>query len=641
MYHADVKIRFSSLLFGLMLMGLAGLGVLSCRAPGGEPAAKEPLSLVLVTMDTLRADRVGVYGGIEGLTPNLDALAKRGVVFLDATAHAPLTLPSHASLMTGLFPSHHAVRDNAGFPLDPASETLAEVLSRAGYQTAAFVGAYVLNRRTGISQGFETFVDRFIMGTVHLTLSSLERRGPDLAAEAAEWLENASPPFYLWLHLYDPHAPYEAPPAFAEQWPDRPYEAEVATSDWALGDLLRALPEGMENHTIVVVTADHGESLGEHGEPEHGIFLYQSTLQVPLIIAGPGLPEGARIADPVRHVDVVPTVLDLLGILPPGDLDGESLLPLIAGNERETVPISYAESAFGHLHFGSSELRAVRKGEWKHIEAPRPELYNLREDPTEQQNLHAREPGVVRDLLSELRNIPRALLPPQAETIDSATADRLRSLGYVGGTAAAGGPGSSVGDDPKDRIGDYVAYISTFNDALRALGKGDTERALLGFRDLARRFPASFEAHQYMGRALAARGDFTAALEAYEAAIHLSPRSATVYLDAALSLAARNEFEKAFAYVGEGLKAEPESFYGLLVEGSVARQAGQDERAANAFQMALSINPDLAMADYQLGEMAVERGDTREAALYFQKALRIDPFFEQARDALGRLGDSR
>lgn len=634
----EMKTGLSSLPIGLLVMGL---GILSCRAPVDEPVTKPTRNLILVTIDTLRADRVGPYGGTTGLTPNLDAIAKRGVVFLDTTAHAPLTLPSHASLLTGQFPSRHGVRDNAGYPLGPESETLAETLSAAGYHTAAFVGAYVLNRRTGIAQGFETFVDRFAMGTMHSTLSSLERRGPELAAEAAEWLENASPPFFLWLHLYDPHAPYQAPPAFAEQWPDRPYEAEVATSDWATGDLLRALPAGTEDRTIVVVTADHGESLGEHGEPEHGIFLYQATLQVPLILAGPGLPEGERIADPVRHVDVVPTVLDLLGLSRPGDLDGESLLPLMTGHDRESVPISYAESAFAHLHFGSSELRALRKGDLKYIEAPRPELYNLRDDPTEQQNLHEHQPTAVRDMLRELRTISRVELAEEAGHVDSAAAESLRSLGYVGGAISPGDREGSAGDDPKDRIGDYVAYISTFNEALRALGKGDAEQALADFGELVRRFPASFEAHQYQGRALAARGDFAAALEAYETAIRLNPRSATAYLDAALSLAARNDFEKAFRYVEEGRRAEPESFYGLLVEGTIARQAGLDEQATHAFQAALSMNPDLAMADYQLGEMAVEGGDRAEAAAHFRNALRIDPFLEQARAALGRLEEPR
>ncbi|MGH9463801.1 MAG: sulfatase-like hydrolase/transferase [Vicinamibacteria bacterium] len=629
-----MKIRLSFLLVGSIVTGLLGLGILACRAPVDEVTSGSP-NLILVTIDTLRADRVGVYGGREGLTPNLDALAKRGVAFLDTTAHAPLTLPSHASLLTGQFPSRHGVRDNAGYLLGTEAETLAEALGAAGYHTAAFVGAYVLNRRTGIAQGFETFVDRFTLGTMHLTSSSLERRGPELAAEAAEWLKNASPPFFLWLHLYDPHAPYEAPAAFAEQWPDHPYEAEVATSDWAMADLLRALPDGTEKHTLVVVTADHGESLGEHGEPEHGIFLYQATLQVPLIVAGPGLPEGMRIADPVRHVDVVPTVLHVLGVPPPGDLDGESLLPLVAGHERETVPISYAESAFAQLHFGSSDLRALRRGDWKYIEAPQPELYNLREDPLEKQNVQARHSEVVGGLRRELANVLRTDSSEELGRVDSAEADRLRSLGYVGGTMA--GPTSATGDDPKDHIGDYVAYISTFNEALRALGKGDTEQALGGFGELVRRFPASFEAHQYMGRALAAQGDFPGALEAYEAAIHLNPRSGTVYLDAALSLAARKDFEEAFAYVEQGRKVEPESFYGFLIEGTIARQAGRDEQATRAFQAALSINPDLAMADYQLGEMAVERGDTGEAAAHFRNALRIDPFLEQAREALGRL----
>jgi arylsulfatase A-like enzyme/Tfp pilus assembly protein PilF len=565
----------------------------------------------------------------------MDALAERGVTFLDATAHAPLTLPSHASLMTGQFPSRHAVRDNSGFPLGPSFETLAELLGKADYQTAAFVSSYVLNRKTGISQGFETFVDRFATGAVQLTPASLERPGPELAAEAAEWLESTSQPFFLWVHFYDPHAPYEAPAAFADEWPGRSYEAEVATSDWALGQLLHALPEDMKDRTVVVVTADHGESLGEHGEPEHGIFLYDATLKVPLIMAGPGLPEGVTIQDQVRHVDVIPTVLDLLRMAPPADMDGETLLPLVAGGKRARIPVSYAESAFGHLHFGCSDLRAVRTGDWKYIEAPKAELYNLGDDPGEKQNLYAHESEVVRGLIREFRSIPQAKVATQTETVDAATAERLRALGYLGGTGQT--PGGQTGEDPKDRIGDYVAYISKFNDAARVLEAGDRKRAADGFRKLTQQFPASFEAHQYLGRALAAQGLHVAALEAYDEALRLSPHSAVLYLDAALSLAAEREFDRAFDYVERSLRAEPESFYGYLVEGLVAREAGLDREARGAFEKALAINSELAMAEYQLGVMALDRGKKEEAASRFRKAVRIDPLFHEARKALNPL----
>ncbi len=591
-------------------------------------------NLVLVTIDTLRTDRIGVYGGPENLTPAIDALAKRGVTFLDTSAHAPLTVPSHAALLTGKFPNRLGVRDNAGFPLEPSIETLAETLKAAGYRTGAFVSSYVLNRHTGLSQGFDTYTDRFATGTVHLTPASLERPGPEVASEAEEWLKSIEEPFFLWTHYYDPHSPYEAPRAFADQWPDDPYNAEVATADWALGQLLQAIPESMRSRTLIVFTADHGESLGEHGEPEHGIFLYDAALKVPLVMAGPQLPVNLTYQDQVRHVDVVPTILALLGLTPPSGLDGESLLPRLGKEANKSSPPSYAESSFGYLHFGCSELRSLRDGNWKYIEAPRPELYNVKNDPRETQNLIDVEKAVAEQMALELENMAIAEVPTGPGLIDSETRERLRSLGYVGGTVSLGSGGV---EDPKDRIADYVAYIEKFNDSLQALNDGNSQKAAQGFGRLARQFPLSYEAHQYFGRALAGEEDYSAAMKAYDTAIELSPQSADVYLDAALCLAEQGDFNRAFDYVERGFGAEPNYFYGHLVEGIVARRAAMTARATEAFEKALSLNPELAVAEFELGSMAAERGAKEEAARRFRRALDIDPMLYDARLALDRL----
>ena len=595
-------------------------------------------NLVLVTIDTLRADRVGVYGGPENLTPEIDALAKRGVTFLDTSAHAPLTVPSHAALLTGKFPNKLGVRDNAGFPLAPSVETLAETLTEAGYRTSAFVSSYVLNRHTGLSQGFDTYADRFATGTVHLTPASLERPGPEVAGEAEEWLKSAEEPFFIWTHYYDPHSPYEAPRAFADQWPDDPYNAEVATADWALGRLLRAIPDSMRSRTLIVFTADHGESLGEHGEPEHGIFLYDVALKVPLVMAGPNLPENVTYQHQVRHVDVVPTILSLLGLDSPSGIDGESLLPLLGQEAKGPSLTSYAESSLGHLHFGCSELRSLRDGHWKYIDAPRPELYNVKEDPGETKNLIHAEKGIAEEMALELKNLAGTEVTSDPGLIDSETRERLRSLGYVGGTVSLGSGGN---EDPKDRIADYVAYIEKFNDALQALNDGRSQKAADGFGSLVREFPLSAEAHQYFGRALAGGEDYSAAMKAYNTAIELSPQSADIYLDAALCLAEQRDFNQAFDYVERGFGAEPNYFYGYLVEGIVARRAAMTSRATEAFEKALTLNPELAVAEFELGTMAAERGAKEEAAQRFKKALDIDPMLYDARMALKRLESTK
>src|SRR5438132_447881 len=281
-------------------------------------------------LETLRADRVGADGGTAGVTPALDAFARDGAVFLDATAHAPLTLPSHSSILTGRYPASHGVHDNSGFALSESVPTLASLLHGAGYHTAAFVASFVLRGSTGLARGFDVYDDTFEgMGRSHQTTTSLQRRAPEVARDAVRWLARAPRPYFLWVHFYDPHAPYDAPPAFAEKFPGRPYEAEVATADFGVSTVLDALPPDRRADTLVVVTGDHGESLGDHGESEHGILLYDATLHVPLIMAGAGVPAGVRVRRQVRHVDLVPTIAELLGVRVPASVDGVSLVPLL------------------------------------------------------------------------------------------------------------------------------------------------------------------------------------------------------------------------------------------------------------------------------------------------------------------------
>lgn len=630
----------------VVLAALGAIATPGCRAspPPGPPttAVRRP-DLILVTIDTLRADRVGVYGGPSGLTRAIDEVGRRGVIFLDASAHVPLTLPSHASIMTGRYPIGHGVKDNSGFALGARPETLATRLHRFGYRTQAFVSSFVLNRHTGLGQGFDTYNDRFDTGRSRLTLTSLERRGPEVARDAAAWMAGAQHPFFLWVHFYDPHTPYDPPPAFRSKFPERPYDGEVATSDFALGDLLGAVPERDRAQTLVVVTSDHGESLGEHGEPEHGILLYESTLRVPFVIAGPGVRAGTVVRRPVQHADIVPTLLDLLHIPPPDDLDGVTLVPMMHDGNLNGPRASYAESAFGQLHFGWSALHAIREGDWKYIDAPDPELYDVRADPREQSNLYGRRPDEAAALARTLSRAMARGSPPDARApIDSASAERLRSLGYVTGHLVVGQPATvagadASGADPKRRIGDYVAYVSVFNEATAALDAGQSMQAERGFRRLVVLFPGAFEAHQYLGRALAALGDHDRAVHEFDVAIGLSPRQAILYFDAARSLAARRQFERAFQRIDEGLRLEPTSFYGHVVEGFVARLAGRVPQAVAAFEKALAINGELAVAQYQLGKIAEEGGDRAGALARYRKAIEDDPSFEDAQVALRRL----
>ena len=285
-------------------------------------------------------------GGAPGPAPTIDAIGREGAAFLDATAHAPLTLPSHASILTGRYPSVHGVHDNAGFTLPSSMPTLATMLSGAGYHTAAFVSSFVLHGATGVARGFDRFDDRFAgLGRARLTATALERRGPEVAREAARWLAAAPQPSSLGSFLRCARA-VNPPPAFAVKFPGRPYDGEVATSDFGVATLLDALPAARRAATLVVVTSDHGESLGEHGEAEHGILLYDSTLHVPLVMRGPGIPAGAVVRQQVRHVDLLPTIAELAGIAPPAT-DGVSLVPLLAGQRRDVPPLVRGEPLRG------------------------------------------------------------------------------------------------------------------------------------------------------------------------------------------------------------------------------------------------------------------------------------------------------
>ena len=608
----------------------------SCATRPADQSEAPPPDVLLVTIDTLRADRVGVYGGLPATTPNLDRLARRGVTFMDATAHAPLTAPSHASILTGQYPPHHELRDNGGFALSPRSRTLAEMLRAHGYHTAAFVASYVLNRGSGLNRGFDTYGDSFDTTAPHLSLPSLQRRGPEIARDAVKWLEGARHPFFLWMHVYDPHAPYDPPPAFGSRFPGKPYEAEIATSDWAVGEVLRAVEQKSQN-TLVIVTADHGESLGEHGEVEHGIFLYDATLRVPLIMAGPMIRAGQRVQQQVRHVDILPTVADWVRAQVPPGLDGTSLKTLLEGQTGVVTQPSYSESLFGQLHFGWSDLHAVRDGQWKFVQAPAAELYDVRADPRELSNLFDRRRNTAAKLERIIHDVNVASAKDGSASgtaVDSVTTERLKSLGYVSGRIELA---AAAGADPKTQIGRYVDYVEQFTRGVDALQAGQQREAERVFKRLVRMFPGSYEVHQYLGRTRAARGDHDDALREFATARRLSPGSSLVAFDAAKSLAAKRDFAAALARVTEGLTLEPDTFYGYVTKGQVLRAAGQRAEAQAAFEKALAVSPGLAIAEYELGALAEGAGDAAAAAAHYQRALASDVGMVEARAALSRL----
>jgi choline-sulfatase len=440
----------------------AGVTAAACRM-----APARPHGIVLITLDTTRADYLGVYGSAHAATPNLNRLSARAVVFEQAITVAPLTLPAHSSLFTGLLPPRHGVRDNAG-ALAPHHDTLPELMRRRGFQTAAFVSSAILHADRGLAAGFETYDDR--RATSRALAGGLQRPANETVDAALTWLRSRHDrPFFLWVHLYDPHAPYDPPEPIRTAYRDNPYAGEVAFADAELGRLTAFLEaHGLLDRTALIVTADHGESLHEHGEAGHGIFLYESVVRIPLIVRAPGL-AARRIAAVTSLVDVMPTILDLAGAdRPAARLDGISLIDAMRGAADLDVD-AYAESQYP-LQFGWSPLRSLRNGRFKLIAAPRPELYDLERDPSELRNLFGTRPDLGRAMAQRLMEM-EAAATGDARAADSAVppdiAERLAALGYIAPVARPASTTPSPLPDAKDHIGEYTALARQRREAGR------------------------------------------------------------------------------------------------------------------------------------------------------------------------------
>lgn len=690
-----VKRRFITL--SLVLVAAAA-GLYLWSLDGRFAAPSKPVNVLFITIDTLRADRVGAYGHKTARTPALDALAARGVRFADATAHAPLTHPSHAAIMTGRYPGAFGIRLNGMTPLPPDAVTIAERFKDAGYATGAVVASVILDEAYGMGQGFDSYDDRIAVASGDVALSTLQRRANEVTDRALAWLASRSGPgrpglgeggtgghWFLWVHYYDPHLPYDAPqvhPAIV----NRPYDAEVAYVDTQLARLLRGVDAA---RTLVAVTSDHGEALGDHGEGDHGYFLYDSTLSVPLILAGPGI-TARVVTEQVRSIDIAPTLLDLSGIhqRPPSavaaggrpatssqqPLDGESLRPLMNGAARRDVPPSYAESWYPKLHFGWSELRSLRVGEWKHIAAPKPELYDLRTDRGELKNVIAARGPVAARMAADMQQITSRFSQAPDDTRAAAAPDpeavaRMRALGYVGSMAPSAS--TSGGDDPKDRLDDYLAYRMRFNRALGLLSKGAAAEAAALLQDLVKRNVRAYEAHLYLGQAYAAQKKFDAALGEFDASSQLNPSNAQPHFEASKAFAAKGDTANAVTRATQGLALDPQSFYGHYTLGTIRLRANQPTEAAAALAKAVALNPDdpraranlgeaamrtralelarqqfeklvalkyrVPEAHFNLGVIAEARRDIAAARTHYQAALKANPRFEAARKALARI----
>jgi arylsulfatase A-like enzyme/Tfp pilus assembly protein PilF len=653
--------------------------VAAVAVPRAQPARP---NVLLVTIDTVRADHVGAYGATKAATPAIDRLAREGVRFADATTQAPLTGPAHAAILTGRYPARFGVRDNASAPIPADVTSIAQLFKSGGYRTGAFVGAFILGPEYGFARGFDTFDASFARFNTGMKLQA-QRRGGEVTDAAIAWIGSTKspatsnqqptrPPWFAWVHLYDAHAPYDPPPPFRTRFQSSPYDGEIAYVDSCVARLVATLEQaGQLDRTLVVVIADHGEGLGDHGEAEHGLFLYESVLHVPWIMRLPGGASGGTVVKTqVRAIDAMPTMAAIAGVTV-SNVDGENVMPIVRGAAPRDPAPSYAETYYPKWHFGWSELKSIRVGDWKYIDAPKPELYDMRTDAAERRNAIGARGALAGGLsaeLSKLQNTFGAAASAEAPQPDAETLARLRSLGYVGIAAPSS---TGRGPDPKDMVAKLETFRSGISRAIDALGRGQPDAAIADLEKLIAMNDRSYELHLFLGDAYAAKRQWETALGEYSAAAVLNPHSSGPLVSQARVFLAQGDAAKASGKIEAAARIEPASGEVALVRGSIFEQQGRGADALAQYEAAVQANGSDTQARASLASLAIEmrqydkarpqfekllqmgyrpsrmhfglaqvaeaEGDTKKAISEYRLALRAEPTLAEARNALARL----
>jgi len=637
---------------------------------GAARAEKAPrLNILLVTFDTTRADRIGCYGYNKIKTPNIDRLAKKGCLFEKAFTPVPITFPSHTSMLTGLYPPTHGIRNNATYALSAAIVTLPELLKKRGYTTAAFVSAYVLDRRFGLDQGFDVYDDDLETG-VEPKLRQKERRAETVTMSAIKWLQGiGKESFFLWVHYFDPHDAWSPPPPFSETYEKNPYDGEIAYADNWFGKLLDMMEQlKLTENTLIVLAGDHGEGLGDHHEKTHGIFIYDTTIWVPLIFSCPRmLPSERRISSLVRLIDITPTILEIIAYKIPENMQGVSLSPMMLGKTKIKELELYCETYYPKSTHNWSPLKGLRTDQWKYIEAPIKELYNMDQDPEEKTNLFEKEKKQV-----ELMGKRFALLAQEIETKDAAstalamdkeTQEKLRSLGYV--WTPTSGEERSKYPDPKEMIN-----VLEYTDKGAAyFADGEYEKAIPLFKKVLELHPEDTEAYVTLGHIYELMGEDEKSIEAFEQALKLEPENLRIYIQLGVNYMKAERYEEGLdtfrkaldfnprckeAYANMGLyhfqkqewsKAKDLFLKVLEVDSGdtnahnylsvVYQRLGDYENAISEAQNVLKKDPDNAMALLNLGAGYQATQRLEEAQDVLKKAVRIQPDFSRAHYFLG------
>ncbi len=609
-------------------------------------------NLIIITVDTVRADRLGCYGYRDIRTPNIDFLAANGVLFENAISAAPLTLPSHTTILTGLYPTVHGVRDNTTYRLSDKAITLTEILRENGYRTGAVVGAFVLDSSYGLDQGFDTYDDELTGPSGSLTGVPIkddasrvkmkeisERPASVVTRRVLSWLrKNRDETFFLWIHYYDPHFPYNPPPPFSSKYLNDPYVGEIASVDNNIGAVIGELRKtGMLEKTLIVVAGDHGEGLGDHQEQTHSIFVYDSTIRVPLIMSCSDIiPAGSRINDVVSLADVVPTILELLEIESTARFDGVSLAGTMMSPVEQKERYVYSESMFPYLNYGWSEVHCLRGPRWKYIKAPVPELYDVSIDPLEMNNVAETEGGIV----SQLDEILVAKID-SVEVNDSDLAadvalsgqdrERLAALGYLSGAPPVREKASLK--DPKVMI----EYHDLINRGEKALDSGMYDEALESFREVVGADPSNALVHNLIGMVYYQLGDTTTAKHHFEEAIELNPNLADAHHNLGNIYFQNENYREAAVYYENAVKLEPANGDYFVALAQIYARSGDRQKAGTAFDRAIELgatSPQLFLAN---GNMLMNLGRFEESRKNLDEAIKLDPGYSEAYNEYGNL----
>jgi arylsulfatase A-like enzyme/Flp pilus assembly protein TadD len=621
-----------------VVIGTGVLGLWVLRRPNTPPVAVGPI--IIFSIDTLRADRLPAYGYTKIRTPNIDRFVADGVLFEQAYSHSPQTLPAHASLLTGRLPFEHGVRDNIGFSLREGERMLQQVFKERGCATGGFVSAYVLRHQTGIGQGFDRFDDSLPAASPERPLGQVQRDGAQTVSAALEWIDGlGSERFFAFVHIYEPHRPYSPPERFRTT---NPYDGEVQHADEIFGQFVAQLEgRNLYDRATIVLLSDHGEGLGDHGEAEHGIFLYRETIRVPLVIKLPAsVGAGRRISAAVQHIDLPPTLLDLSGAVLRDAHRGRSLRPVLTGSGALADASIYSESLSPRYHFGWSELYALTDDQYRFIRAPRDELYDVRQDPDERSSVAAERPQTRAAMRRALESIIGGTTVGAPSAVTAADREKLAALGYVG--TQSGTSLSLPGDelpDPKDK----VDVLERYKRATDLAGARRFVEAAALYRDVLRDNPEMTDVWLQLAETYGRLNMTAAAAEAYKEVVKRSPKDPAGLTGAAAALQRMGRMEEARAHAELAVDVAPAAAHELLAR--IALAAGDTGMALREAQLAHEADPSLPLPAFVEGQILHGRGDFAAAAARLGDASRamstrtvqIPDLHYYLGDSLGRL----